>query len=63
MKKVTHLLKPFDVEFQPFIDEIDAKERLVRECADAMTMERIKGIILYRVVLDTGRNLMQVYRY
>ena len=63
MKKLTHLFKPLDFEFQPFIDEIDAKEILIQKYADATTMLRIKGIILYRVVLDTGRNLMQVYRY
>ena len=38
------MLQPFDIEFQPFIEEIDTKETVIRECADAATMERIKGL-------------------
>ena len=40
------ILKPFDTEFQPFIEEINAKESVIRECADAATMERIRSMIL-----------------
>ena len=40
--KVPNVLKPFDVEFGPLIAEIDAKEKVIRECADSATMERIK---------------------
>ena len=36
-------LLPFDIEFQPFIEEIDAKVAVIREYADAATMEGIKG--------------------
>lgn len=43
IKKVGNVLKSFDIEFQPFIDEIDAKEGVIRECADAATMERVKS--------------------
>ena len=35
------MLQPFDLEFQPFIKEIDAKEEVVREFAGAATMKRI----------------------
>ena len=40
MKKITNV---FDIEFQPFIDEINVKEGVIRECADAATMERVKS--------------------
>ena len=36
-------LKSFDLEFRPFIDEMNAKQRVIRECADAATMERVRG--------------------
>lgn len=36
-------LKSFDLEFQPFIEEINAKERVIREYADAATMERVRS--------------------
>ncbi|KAF8428007.1 hypothetical protein BGX38DRAFT_1124153, partial [Terfezia claveryi] len=44
IKKVTKILKLFDIEFQPFIEDINAKERVIRECADATTMEKIRII-------------------
>ena len=39
-------LKSFDIEFQPFIEEIDAKVEAIRKSADAATMERIKSMAL-----------------
>ena len=39
-------LKSFDIEFRPFIEEINAKERAIQEYADAATMERIRSMIL-----------------
>ena len=42
---MTSILKSFEVEFQPFIKEINAKEEAIRECADAATMARIKGML------------------
>ena len=47
VKKFASILKSFDIEFQPFIEEINAKEKVIRECADAATMERIRSMILY----------------
>ncbi|KAF8436100.1 hypothetical protein BGX38DRAFT_1262515, partial [Terfezia claveryi] len=44
LKKVTNTLKSFDIEFHPFIEDINAKERVIRECADAATMEKIRII-------------------
>ena len=41
--KSTSTLKSFEVEFQPFVKEINAKEEAIRECADAATMERIRS--------------------
>ena len=38
------MLMPFDIEFQPFIEEINAKEAAIRGFADAATMERIRNI-------------------
>ena len=54
-------MKSFDLEFQPFIEEIEAKEGVIRECADAATMERIRRMILY--ILFTHKNLTQEYRH
>ena len=45
MKKFASMFKPFDIEFQPFIEEISAKEEVIRECADAATMERVRSMI------------------
>lgn len=42
-------MKPFDIEFQPFIEEINVKEGVIREYADAATMERIKSTILFSI--------------
>ncbi|KAF8432508.1 hypothetical protein BGX38DRAFT_1263247 [Terfezia claveryi] len=44
LKKVTNTLKSFDIEFQPFIEDINAKERVILEFADAATMEKIRNI-------------------
>ena len=51
MKKFASILKSFDIEFQPFIEEINAKEEVIRECADAATMERIRSMILHMPVV------------
>ena len=54
VKKFASILNSFDIEFLPFIEEINAKEGVIRECADAATMERIRSKILRTViVLDT----------
>ena len=61
MKKFVSALKSFDIEFQPFVNEIKEKERIIREYADAATMERIRSMMLDIII---GRqNLMQAYRY
>ena len=51
MKKFTNILKSCDIEFQPFLEEINAKEKVIRECTDAATMERIIGMILHMLVV------------
>ena len=40
MKKI---LKSFDIEFQPFIEEINVKEGVIQKFADAATMKRVRG--------------------
>ena len=60
MKKFGTTLKSFDIEFQPFVNEIKEKEGIIREYADAATMERIISMI---DIIIGGRNLMQAYRY
>ena len=60
MKKFANSLKSFDIEFQPFIEEINAKEGAIREYADAATMEKIQSMILYRDIIE--HNLTQAYR-
>ena len=47
MEKIASTLKSFDIEFQPFIEEINAKEGAIRELADAATMKRVKRMILH----------------
>ena len=53
------MLQPFDLEFRPFIDEIDAKEIVIRECADAATMKRIKSI--YNFTFSEVEELINIY--
>ena len=43
MTKLAITLKSFEIEFQPFIEEINAKEGVIRQCADAATMDRVKS--------------------
>ena len=44
-EKFANTFRSFDVEFRPFIEEINVKEGVIRECADAATMERIRSMI------------------
>ena len=46
-EKIANTLSSFDTEFQPFIEEINAKEKVIQQYADAATMKRIKSVILY----------------
>ena len=59
--RITNTLKPFDIVFQPFIEEINAKERAIREYADAASMERIRSTILYMVLNIIRRILTHIY--
>ena len=43
IKKIASKLKSFDLEFKPFIDEMNARVGVIRECANTATMERVKG--------------------
>ena len=54
VKKFSSILKSFDIEFQPFIEEINAKEEVIQECADAATMERIRSMILHKILDAIG---------
>ena len=45
MKKFAVTLKSFEIEFQPFIEEINTKEVVIRQCADAATMDRIRSMV------------------
>ena len=45
MKKLAITLKSFETEFQPFIEEINAREGVIRQCADAATMDRVKRMV------------------
>lgn len=57
MKKIVNALKPFDIEFQPFIEEINNKEEVARRCADTATMERIRSMV--SIVVTIVHNLIQ----
>ena len=43
MKKLSTTLQSFDIEFLPFIEEINAKQEAIRAYADAATMERVRS--------------------
>ena len=45
-KALANMFQPFDIEFQPLIEEIDTNVAVIRGFADAATMERIKCTIL-----------------
>lgn len=47
IKRITNTLKAFEIEFQPYVEEINAKEGVIRECADAATMERVRSMFLH----------------
>ena len=49
VKKLANIFQPFDLEFQPYIKEIDAKEGVIRELAGAATMRRIGSMYSYMV--------------
>ena len=51
-KKIGLALKSFDMdmEFRPFVNEINEKERIIREYADAVTMERIRSMMLEIII-------------
>ena len=50
MGKFATTLKSFDIEFKPFIEEINVKEAATRELAGAATMERVRGMILHAML-------------
>ena len=50
---MANMFRPFDIQFQPFIKEIDEKEAVIQKYADAATMKRIRGIILH-ILLDNS---------
>ena len=43
MERFSTKLKSFDIEFLPFIEEINAKQEAIRGYADAATMERVRS--------------------
>ena len=49
---MANTLKSFDLEFQPFTEEINIKEGIIREFADAATMERVRSTYNYRYGLE-----------
>lgn len=51
IKKLASTLKSFNVEFQPYVVEINNKEGDLSKYAGAATMQRIKGMIL-QIILD-----------
>lgn len=64
-EKYTSIHKPFDIEFRPFIEEINAKEGVIRACADATTLERIRGMVLHIVLVtyNSTESKIRVYRH
>lgn len=49
MKKFSTTLQSFDIEFLPFIEEINAKEEAIRAYADAATMERVRSKLSFSI--------------
>jgi len=56
IKKFASTLKSFDIEFQPFIEEINTKEGVIREFADAATMERIRSMAPHVVLVNKAKS-------
>ena len=52
MRKLAITLKSFEIEFQPFIEEINAKEGVIRQCADAATMDRIRSMVSHNKYIE-----------
>ena len=44
-KKFSTTLKSYDIVFRPLIQEISAKEEVIREYADAATMGRVRRML------------------
>ena len=64
VKKLAKPLKAFDLEFQPFIEEINAKELVIREFAGAATMGRVKSKYGVRPAPHRfGYNLTHTFRH
>lgn len=49
--KFSSAFKSFEVELLPFIKEIEGKEKTIRECADAATMQRIQSMLFLSLFL------------
>ena len=65
MRKFESTLKSFNSEFQPLIEEMNTKEEAVSKCANAATMDRIRGMILLMHVGEYDSRvqiLIQEYR-
>ncbi|KAF8421792.1 hypothetical protein EV426DRAFT_189114 [Tirmania nivea] len=43
VRKAINMLKPFAIEFQSFIDDINRKEKIVQECTDMAIVKRLRG--------------------
>jgi hypothetical protein len=41
--RINKSLKPFSLTFQPYLNEIEVKERTLKELASMATMENVKG--------------------
>ena len=66
VNKLAKMLQSFDLEFQPFIQEIDAKEEVIRGFAGAATMKRIGSMYssTYGIVCGYNRpDLTHIYRH
>ena len=60
--KFAKTLKSFDIELQPFIQEINAKEGVIQEFVNDTTIERIRSMMQHLLLHSIGRNLIQAYR-
>ena len=54
------MLQTFDLEFRPFIKEIEAKEEVIREFAGAASMERVRSMYSSTQAWCLDTNLMLI---
>jgi hypothetical protein len=57
--RFTNPLKPFSVSFQPHLNQIENKEKTLKQLATMATMEGVKGRYTEKLIISLGRVFSQ----